>query len=193
MPCICLGCRAFVLPCCNTAPYKRLQLVLCCKCNYTAHAAKRITGLYRGFSCDLPHFTAANTRPTQAAIIPPAPRRSVSQRPDDLQRIQDTTATLDAVQLSVAVYYNKVYKSAGVRPCYRSMPDSAAYHRPCQPGGVSILPTPGGLQSGTGSVVKAHRVSLAPSARRGSPAAGHGGRRGTIDGYRRSSFRAFAR
>ena len=36
------------------------------------------------------------------------------------------------------------------RPCYGSMPDSAADRRPCQPGGVSILPTPGGLQSGTG-------------------------------------------
>lgn len=34
----------------------------------------------------------------------------------------------------------------------------------------------------------------APSTRRGSPAAGgSGGRRGTIDGYRRISFRAFAR
>lgn len=40
------------------------------------------------------------------------------------------------------------------RPCYRSMPNSAAYRRPCQPGGVSMLPTPGGLQSGTGSAVR---------------------------------------
>lgn len=40
-----------------------------------------------------------------------------------------------------AAYYNKVYKGAAVCPCYRSMPDSAAYRRPCQPGG---------LRSGTG-------------------------------------------
>ena len=39
-----------------------------------------------------------------------------------------------------------------------------------QPGGVSILPTPGGLQSGTGSAVRAG--VLAPSTRRGSPATG---------------------
>ena len=39
-----------------------------------------------------------------------------------------------------------------------------------QPGGVSILPTPSGLQSGTGSAVRAG--ILAPSTRRGSPAAG---------------------
>lgn len=38
-------------------------------------------------------------------------------------------------------YYNKVYKGAGVRTCYGSTPDGAAYRRPCQPGG---------LQSGTG-------------------------------------------
>lgn len=36
-------------------------------------------------------------------------------------------------------------------PCYGSMPDGAAYSRPCKPGGVSMFPTPGGLQSGTGS------------------------------------------
>lgn len=39
-----------------------------------------------------------------------------------------------------------------------------------QPGGVSILPTPGGLRSGTGSAVRVHL--LAPSTRRDSPAAG---------------------
>jgi hypothetical protein len=54
-------------------------------------------------------------------------------------------ATPDAVQLSTAAYYNKVYKGAAVRLCYRSMPDGTAYRRPCQPGGVSMLPTPGGL------------------------------------------------
>lgn len=64
--------------------------------------------------------------------------------------IPDTTATPDAVQVSTAAYYNKVYKGATVRLCYRSMPDGTAYRRPCQPGGVSMLPTPGDLQSGTG-------------------------------------------
>ena len=39
------------------------------------------------------HSTAANTRPTQTAIIPPAPRWSVPQRPDALQHIPDTTVT----------------------------------------------------------------------------------------------------
>lgn len=44
------------MPSCNTATYKRLWRVLCCQCNYTAHAAKQRTRLYRHFSCGLPHF-----------------------------------------------------------------------------------------------------------------------------------------
>ena len=39
-----------------------------------------------------------------------------------------------------------------------------------QPGGVSMLPTPGGWRSGTGSAVRA--CSLAPSTRWNTPAAG---------------------
>ena len=83
------------MPRCNTASYKRLQRVLCHLCSYTAHAAKQRTGLYRGFSCDLPHSTAANNRPTQAAIIPPVPRW-----------------TLD--RSTHPPYYNRVYKGAAV-------------------------------------------------------------------------------
>ena len=55
---------------------------------YTANAVKPRTGLCRRFSCDLSHSTAADTRPTQAAIIPPVQRWSVSQRPDGLHRYQ---------------------------------------------------------------------------------------------------------
>lgn len=85
--------------------------------SYTTYATKRRTGLYRRFSCGLSHLTAHNTRPAQAAIMPPAPRRTLyrSTQPP---------------------YYNKVYKGATVCPCYRSMPDSAAHRRPCKPGGV---------------------------------------------------------
>jgi len=68
--------------------------------NYTANAAKHHTVLYCGFSGACARSAAHDTRPTQAAIIPPAPRWSVSQRPDDLQRIPDTSATPDAVQLN---------------------------------------------------------------------------------------------
>lgn len=71
---------------CNTATYKRLQRVLFRPCSYTANTTKQHVWLYRRVSCDLSNSTDADTRPTQAAIIPPAPRWSVSQRLDGLHR-----------------------------------------------------------------------------------------------------------
>lgn len=129
---------------------------------YTANTAKSRTGLCMRFSCDLTHFTAHDTRPTQAAIIPPATRWSTYTRPDGLHRYQIPTPRRTLYRSAQPPYSNKVYKGAGVRHCRGSMPDGAAYRRPCQPGGA--------IQR-----------------------SGRGGRRGTIDGYRRISFRAFAR
>jgi hypothetical protein len=88
----------------------------------TAHAAKRITGLYRGFSCDLPHFTAANTRPTQAAIIPPVQRWSVSQRrsTSSAYQIPDATPGRWTAQHSrpIIIMYIRVQRCAPVMdPC----------------------------------------------------------------------------
>lgn len=126
---------------CNTVPYKRLQRLFCHQCKYTAHAAKQRTGLYSVFSVDLTYSSAHNTVTTQADYTLPAPRWSVSQR------------------RSISSAYHRYNRHAGrctaqhsrpiiimyirVRRCYGSTPDSAAYHRPCQPGGVSMLPTPG--------------------------------------------------
>lgn len=136
--------RGFLLPCTDTAqgfsfcpvahkPHtSRLQRLSCCQCNYTATTSKAFTGLCSGLSADLPYSSAHGTAYTRAAYIPPAPRRTRC-RP------------------AQPPYYNNVYKGARVRPCYGSMPDGAAYRRPCQPGGVSIPTAPGGLHSGTGS------------------------------------------
>lgn len=128
------GCRAFALLCCNVATHKRLQRVLHRKCNYTANTAKQHTGLYRGFFWDLSHSTATNTRPAQAAIIPPVPRWSAHTRPDALHRyqIQPPCRTLhSSAQPPIIIRYIRV------RPFYGSMPYSAADRRPCKPGGVS--------------------------------------------------------
>nr|DAE79523.1 MAG TPA: hypothetical protein [Caudoviricetes sp.] len=95
-------CRAFILPYCNTTPYKHLQWPLCRQCNYTASTAKPFTGLYRGFSVDLPYFSAHNTAATQAAYIPPAPRWRAYRQAQHLHRCPDTTATPDAVQVNTA-------------------------------------------------------------------------------------------
>lgn len=63
-----------------------------------------------------------------------------------------------------------------------------------QPGGVSILPTPGGWRSGTGSAVnQGGTASWHPPPGGAVQQQGNGGRRGTIGGYRRNSFRAVAR
>ena len=181
MPCIRHGAGLLFLPRCNTARYKRLQRVLPCQCNYTAHAAKRHTGFYRGFSCDCTRSTAYNTRQTQADIIPPATHRSAYTRPDALNQYQILPPRRDAVQASTAAYYNKVYKRVQgcallwihARRC--SISQTMPYKR------VSMLLTPGGLQSGT----------LHPAGQ--SSGRGCSGRCGTIGGCRRISFRAFAR
>lgn len=117
--------------------------------SYTVHAAKRHTELYRGLSGYLPHSNAADTRPTQAAIIPPAPRWSAPQRrnpPAHTRHQRHAGRYTGQHSRPIIIRYIRVQRCA----CRGSMQDSAAYHRPCQPGGVSILPTPGGLRSGTG-------------------------------------------
>lgn len=129
---------------------------------YTATTLKASTRLYRCVPVDLLHSSEHNTADIQAAYAPPPPRRTLYR----------------AAQPS---YYNKVYKGAAVRTYYRSMPDSAADRRPCQPGGVSMLPTVQGRSAW-------HTPPGGAVQQQGRGAAG-----GTIDGYRRISFRAFAR
>lgn len=94
-----------------------------------------------------------------------------TQAPGRAQQIPDTTATPERCvgQHRPPIIIRYITECRGA-PCYGSMPDSTAYHRPCQPGGVSMLSTSGGWRSGTGSAVRAG--SLAPSARRGRPTAG---------------------
>ena len=102
-------CKAFILPCCNTAPYKRLQRVLCRPCSYATNAAKQRTGLYSGFSCDCARSTAHDTRPTQAAIIPPVPRWSVSQRRSTSSAYKIPPPRRTLYRSAQPPYYNKVY------------------------------------------------------------------------------------
>ena len=163
------------------SPYKRLQRFLYHSCSYTTHTVKQRTGLYRRFSCNLPHSTAANNRPTQADIILPAPRWSVSQRPNSAQ-IPDTTATPGRCTgqhiRPIIIRYIRVQGCAPVMdPCQtvQHITDHAS------PVGSRYLPR---------LALTWHRVSLA--------LAWHcafflAQQRGTIVGYRRSSFRAFAR
>ena len=100
---------------------------------------KAFTGLYRCVSGNLTHFTAYNTRPAKADITPPAPRWSVSQRRSTSSAYQIPDAAPDAIQVSAAAYYNKVYKRAAVRPVIDPCPlvhHSAGHAR----GGGSVHP-----------------------------------------------------
>lgn len=166
---------------CNTATYKRLQRPLFRTCSYTAHAIKQCTRLYRRFSGYLPYSTAANNRPTQAAITLPAPRWSVSQR-------RSTSSTYQR-------YHRHAGRCAGQHSRHIIIRyirgGSAAYRKPCLRRGLDT--------SHARRLAIWHRVSsqgvpaytLHPAGQ--SSGRGRSGRRGTIGGYRRSSFRASAR
>lgn len=161
-------CRAFILPCCNTAPYKRLQRVLHRQCSYTANAAKQCTELCRGFSGDCARSTVHNTRPTQAAIIPHAPRWSVSQRPPAHTRYHRHAGRCTGQHRPpIIIRYIRVQ---GVRPLLwiHSRRGSTSQTMPARRG----LDTSNArrLAIWHRSAVRTH--PLTPSTRRGSPAAG---------------------
>lgn len=99
--------------------------------NYTAHATKRRTWLYRRFSCNLPHSTAADTRPTQADKMQLTPRWSVSQR-------RSTSSAYKRYHRHARTLYRSAQPTIIIR--YIRV-QGCAHRRPCQPGG---------LQSGTG-------------------------------------------
>ena len=145
MPCILTG--AGLLFCSDAIQTHASVYSAFCRvnANYIAHATKRRTELYSGFSCDCASSTVHDTRPTQVAIIPPAPLWSISQHRSTSTDTRYKTLCRTLYRSVQPPYYNKVYKGAAVRSCYRSMPDGAAYRRPCQPGG---------LQSGTGQRVR---------------------------------------
>nr|DAG23308.1 MAG TPA: hypothetical protein [Caudoviricetes sp.] len=89
------------------SPIQAFTVCFMLSMQFTAHAAKQRTGLYRCFPCDLPHSTAADTRPAQAAIMLPAPRWTLYR----------------AAQRPIIIMYIRV----AVPPVID----------PCQPGGVS--------------------------------------------------------
>ena len=144
----------------NTATYKRLQHVLCRPCRVIPPTPQNST---QGFTMAFPAIRLVLPLSYGGAscyAVQLAPRWMAYQRTKHLYRYQIPPPRRTLCRAAQPPYYNKVYKSARVRPCYGSMPDGAAYRSSCQPGGVSILPTPGGLQSDTGSAVRAGGLAL---------------------------------
>ena len=184
------------MPCCNTAPYKRLQRVLFCKRNYTANTVKKRTGIYRGISCNLTHSSAHSTAATQANYAPPAARWSVSQRRStstDTRYQRHAGRCTGQHSRPIIIRYIRVQhiadhaSPAGSAPIICGSLASAAPGAPAERVSVSTC---------TGSARRLaiwHRVNLAPSTRRGSPEHGCGGQAEPLEACSRISFRAFAR
>lgn len=163
----------------HTSVYSGLSAV---HASYTAIAAKQHTGLYRRFSCYLPHFTATDTRPAQAAIIPPAPRWSVSQRPDDLHRYQTPPPRRTLYRPAQPPYYNNVYKGQGCAPVMD--PCQTVQHIADHASPAGSAPTVCGLLA---SVLHPAACDLAPVSGQGAP-----GQFGTLHPAGQSSGRSAA-
>lgn len=173
--------------------HKRLQRLFAVHANYTATTLKLFTGLYKGVSVYLPYFNTQYISHTSRLYTTRATPEGIPSNATPAP-IPDTTATPDAAQVSAAAYYNNVYRSAPVRPVIDPRP-AVQHSTDYSTGGGSVRPAciqcmsqPGGWRSGTGSAARAHTPPGGAVQRQG-----RGGWRGTIDGYRRISFRAFAR
>ena len=154
------------LSCCNTAPYKRLQRVLCRQCNLyhqrnkTAH--RSLQGLFLKF---VPLSRRRYQTDTSGYNTACATLERITA-PGRAQQIPDATAIPDAVQVStdrpIIIRYIRAQGCAPVMHLCQTVQHIADHASPAR---------------------------SAPPHVQGQP----GGRRGTTGGYRRSSFRAFAR
>ena len=117
--------------------------------------------------------------------------------PQHLQHIPDTSATPDAVQASGAAYYNKVYKerSPVMDPCqtvqHTADHSSPAGSAPTACGSLANATLGAPAEGSASPPIQGQSGTLHPAGQ--SSSRGRGGRRGTIGGYRRISFRAVAR
>ena len=146
---------------------------------------RHIQAFTAAFPADCALLTANDTRPTQAAIIPPVQRWSVSQRRSTSSAYKIPPPRRTLYRPAQSPYYNKVYKGAPpvMDPC-QIVQCTTDYTSPAH-----LL---------SGQRLHLHRVSpaaydLAPGQQSECAGQPGGGRRGTIGGSRRISFRAVAR
>ena len=166
-------CRAFILPCYNTAQYKRLQRLLCRQCKIIPptlqNGAHGFTGAFHAIFRVLPLLYGG----VSCYAVQPARRWRTHQRTKRLHRYQTSPPRWTLYRSAQPPYYNNVYKGAGVRTCYGSMPARRGQLLPCvdrwqvlhqvqgQPAACNLAPDQ-----------RCRTVSPACSTRRGSPAAG---------------------
>lgn len=138
------GAGLLFLSCYNTAKYKRLQCALCCQCSYTAHNAKRHTGLYRGVPCYFAAFYRCCVAGASCYAVQLAPRWTLHS----------------SAQPPIIIRYIRVQ---GCSIAQTTAPAEGSASQPVQG-------QPGGWRSGTGSAIMAG--GLASSTRRSSLATG---------------------
>ena len=184
------------MPCYNIAPYKRLQRVLLCPCNYTAHATKQRTLLYRRFSDDCTRSTARKYQPDtsgyNAACATLERITAPGRNPAHTRYHRHAGRCTGQHSRPIIIRYIRAQGCATVMDPCQTVQHIADHASPAGSASPPIQGQPDGLQSGTGQQ-STRAGTLAPSTRRGSPAIGSGGQRGTIGGSCRISFRAFAR
>jgi hypothetical protein len=166
------------LACNVSATRKRLQRPFCRPCNYTAQTPKPFTELYSGVSVDLPYSSARNAANTQTACAPTAPRWRAYRQAQHLPQYQippQHRTLYRAGQSPIIIRYIRVQLCAPVMDPCQTVQHIADHASPAT---CDLAP------------VSSQGV---PSTRRAVQQQRRGGRRGTIDGYRRISFRAFAR
>lgn len=126
---------AFILPFCNTAPYKRLQRILFRPCSlYRKHCKTAYRALQRLFM----RFVPLNRRKYQTDTS------GYNTTCTTLERI--THARTACTRYQIPPPRRTLYRSTQPPYCY-NVYKGATDLKPCKPGGVSILPT-----SGTGLV-----------------------------------------
>lgn len=159
------GAGLFFLPRCNAAPYKRLQRPFCHSCKFIP---PKLQNRLQGFTGAFLLIRPIPAYAIQQLHKPPMHRL----RHAGGHTVKRNTSTNTQTQpprrtlckSTQPSYYNKVY--IRVQRCAPAMD-------PCQ----------------TAHLLRGQRLHPAGQ----SNGRGRGGRRGTIDGYRRISFRAFAR
>lgn len=163
--------------------------------NYTVTTLKPFTGLYSGFSIDLTRSSAHNTAITQDDYAPSAPRWRASQRrsTSSIYQTPPRRTLYGSAKPPIIIRYIRVQRCAllwiHARQCSKSQTVPARRGQRLHlyrvsPAAFNLAP---GQQSGRAG--SAWHTPPGGAVQR----QGYGGRRGTIDGYRRISFRAFAR
>ena len=176
MPCILTRCRAFILPGCNTAPYKRLQRVLPCQCNLYNPCPKTAHTALQWLFLRLCPLNRPQYQTDKSGYNTTCDTLEGIHAPGRTQPIPNTTATQGRCTGQhrppiIIMYIRRQTMQArrGLDAFHARR--LAVWHRVSSQGAPAGTLYPAGQSSDRGAAA----------------------RRGTIDGCRRISFRAFAR